>query len=77
MPGVGRIQARPFSSIDEPEDYLLLTEIFEQLYSSGSPFLTHDILQLIQKKPELLTLNQAIIRNEGYLKSIKNDGIYK
>ena len=64
-------------TLDEPEDYLLLTEIFEQLYSPDSPFLTHDILQLIQKKPELLTLNQAIIRNEGYLKSIKNDGIYK
>lgn len=63
-------------TLDEPEDYLLLTEIFEQLYSSGSPFLTHDILQLTQKKPELLTLNQAIVRNDGYLKSIKNDGVF-
>jgi spore coat polysaccharide biosynthesis protein SpsF (cytidylyltransferase family) len=64
-------------TLDEPEDYLLLTEIFETLYNADSPFLTHDVLQLIQKKPELLTLNQAIIRNEGYLKSIQNDGVYK
>jgi len=63
-------------TLDEPEDYLLLTEIFEQLYSPDTPFLTHDILQLIEKKPELLTLNQSIIRNEGYLKSIKNDGAF-
>ena len=62
-------------TLDEPEDYLLLTEIFEQLYSPDPPFLTYDILQLIQKKPELLSINHKIVRNEGYLKSIKNDGV--
>ena len=63
-------------TLDEPEDYLLLTEIFEQLYNPDSPFLTHKILQLLQKKPDLLTINQGIVRNEGYLKSVKNDEVF-
>jgi len=64
-------------TLDEPEDYLLLTEIFEQLYSPDTPFLTYDILKLMQIRPELLSINHKFMRNEGYLKSIKNDGIYK
>lgn len=64
-------------TLDEPEDYELLKIIFEKLYRKETPFLTNEILNLINENPKLLTLNQAIVRNEGYLKSLQNDGVIK
>ena len=61
-------------TLDEPQDYELLTEIFKELYRPEVPFYTHNILQLLKKKPELLMLNQGITRNAGYYKSLKEDG---
>ncbi|HUW68165.1 MAG TPA: hypothetical protein VMW20_08975 [Candidatus Nanoarchaeia archaeon] len=34
-----------------------------------------DILNLLKKHPELMDINNGIIRNEGYLKSLKEDKI--
>lgn len=62
-------------TLDEPRDYALLSAIFERLYRSSSPFLTHEILGLIRRHPELTALNCGVIRNKGYLKSLKNDGV--
>ena len=31
------------------------------------------ILNILNNNPELIKINNKIIRNEGYLKSIKND----
>ena len=60
-------------TLDEPRDYELLTEIFKELYRPGVPFYTHNILQLLEKKPELLIFNEGIIRNAGYIESLKED----
>ena len=60
-------------TLDEPRDYELLTEIFEELYRPEMPFYTHDILRLLAKKPRLLALNEGITRNEGYIESLKRD----
>jgi spore coat polysaccharide biosynthesis protein SpsF (cytidylyltransferase family) len=60
-------------TLDEPEDYILLDKIYKKLYRSDSPFLTHEILQLIRYNPELSKINAKIVRNEGYLKSLKAD----
>jgi spore coat polysaccharide biosynthesis protein SpsF len=62
-------------TLDESMDYMLLSKIFDRLYRVDSPFLTHEILQLLKAKPELITINQNIIRNEGYLNSLQNDRI--
>ena len=62
-------------TLDEPNDYELLSIIFNKLYRVDSPFLTHEILQLIQNNPELSAINEKIIRNEGYLKSLQEDNI--
>jgi len=64
-------------TLDEPKDYELLSKIFNKLYQSDSPFLTHEILQFIKDNPELLTINSKIVRNEGYLKSLQEDEIIK
>ena len=64
-------------TLDEPDDYELLSEIFNELYRPDSPFLTYEVLQLMKKNPELVTLNQQIIRNDGYIKSLQDDGEVK
>lgn len=60
-------------TLDEPEDYELIKNIYEELYDSNKLFLTNDILELLSKKPKLLSINAKIIRNEGYLKSLEQD----
>ncbi len=61
-------------TLDEPSDFELLSKIFNKLYRPDSPFLTHQILQFIKDNPELLAINAQIVRNEGYLKSLQEDG---
>ena len=60
-------------TIDQIEDYEFLKKIFRKLYKNGKIFLTGDIIELLNKEPELLNINKNITRNEGYLKSLEND----
>ncbi len=61
-------------TLDEPNDYEFLQAIFTRLYKKDEPFLTKDILVALEKEPELVKINSNIIRNEGYIKSLKSDG---
>ena len=60
-------------TLDEPEDYKFLNEIFEELYVPDAPFYAHDILQFLETRPELLKINEGIIRNAGYNKSLEEE----
>jgi hypothetical protein len=60
-------------TLDEPRDYEFLRAIFARLDREGTPFLASDVLALLNKEPELMTINTNIIRNEGYLKSLAED----
>jgi len=60
--------------VDEERDFQLVTEIFRNLYKEDEIFHLRDILHFLDKKPELLELNKDTIRNEGYLKSLAEDG---
>ncbi len=64
-------------TLDEANDYELLNKIFNALYRSSSPFLTHEILKFLQNNPNLSLINNKNIRNEGYLKSLQEDKIIK
>ena len=57
-------------TLDEVADLELLKIVFDQLYSEDKIFYTHEILELINQNPELLKINQGIVRNEGYSKSL-------
>ena len=57
-------------TLDEPEDFELLSLIFDELYKPGRIFYTQDVLQLLISRPELKKINSAIVRNEGYMKSL-------
>lgn len=61
-------------TLDEPRDYEFLQAVFARLYREASPFLAAEILAFLDKEPEIMTINSNIIRNEGYLKSLAEDG---
>ena len=52
-------------------------EIFKRLYKEKTMFHMQDILELLQKYPDLKEINAGIQRNEGYLSSLKKDKICK
>lgn len=60
-------------TLDEPRDYEFLQAIFARLYREETPFLASEVLALLNKEPEIMTINNSIIRNEGYLKSLIED----
>lgn len=63
-------------TLDHEQDYLLISKIYEDLYSNRNKiFLTQDILNYLKKHPELESINSDIIRNEGYIKSLIKDKI--
>lgn len=71
---------KPFSglaqhrwTLDEPEDYRFLQEIYQRLYKPGKPFGYEQILSLLEREPELMRINSGIVRNAGYLKSLQED----
>jgi spore coat polysaccharide biosynthesis protein SpsF len=61
-------------TVDEPRDFAFVTAVYEVLYPSKPAFGTADILNLLQKHPELARMNGDIQRNEGLLKSLAAEG---
>ncbi|HMF99203.1 MAG TPA: glycosyltransferase family protein [Vicinamibacterales bacterium] len=60
-------------TVDEPADFELVTRIYEALYPANPAFTTKDILDLLARQPELVTLNRGIVRNEGLARSLAAD----
>lgn len=61
-------------TLDQEEDFRFIQTVYKELNGSKNDiFYMHDILELIDRHPELIKVNSDIIRNEGYLKSLKND----
>jgi spore coat polysaccharide biosynthesis protein SpsF (cytidylyltransferase family) len=61
-------------TLDEPRDLIFLQSVFERLQRpDGRPFLTQDLLDLLDREPELMQINNSIVRNEGLIKSLAKD----
>lgn len=60
-------------TVDEQKDIDFVREIYKNLYPKKQLFLMSDILKLLKEKPELMDINSGINRNEGYVKSLKED----
>jgi spore coat polysaccharide biosynthesis protein SpsF (cytidylyltransferase family) len=60
-------------TVDEPEDYEFVKEVYRHLYKEGEFFDTHDILDLLNRHPNLLKINQHIKRGGGYERSLKKE----
>lgn len=62
-------------TVDEARDLTLVREIHKHLYEEGRLISTEDILDLLSRMPEISRINQGIVRNEGYIKSLKEDSV--
>ena len=63
-------------TVDEEEDFLVVKTILENLYKgSDSYFTVREIKSYLDSHLEVYKLNSDIIRNEGLLKSLQDDGV--
>jgi spore coat polysaccharide biosynthesis protein SpsF len=60
-------------TVDEPEDFSLVEEVYRSLYNNNPFFLTHDVLELLEKNPDLVKINSSFARNEGLEESLQED----
>lgn len=47
-------------TLDTPEDFALITEIYKGLYRNGKLFTTSEVIEFLDKNPELIELNKHI-----------------
>jgi len=60
-------------TLDHIEDYNFIKEVYARLYKDNQYFDMNDILKLLEDNPELEKINNHIQRNEGLIKSLKED----
>ena len=60
-------------TLDEKEDFVFINEIYKNIYSKDSFFTMGDVVDLLNEKPKLLEINSKFTRNEGLIKSLKED----
>jgi len=60
-------------TLDNPEDYRLLSEIFDNLFKANSYISYKTVLAFLAVNEELIEINSKIKRNEGLDKSLKED----
>ena len=63
-------------TVDESKDFDVVTAILNALYREHStPFGYREIKAFLDRHPEIMQLNSHIIRNEGLIISLNNDGV--
>jgi len=64
-------------TVDEPEDLELVKRVYEhfEVELHKEDFGYRDIIEFLERNPEIMALNQKYTRNEGVAKSIKEDRI--
>ena len=59
-------------TVDRVEDLEFVKKVYEYLYKDGKVFSYKEIMDLLAKHPEIKKINQGIIMNEGYYRSLLN-----
>ena len=59
-------------TVDEKSDLLFVRKIYEKMRPK-IVFGFEDVLKILHKNPEIMEINKGITRNEGYIRSLKND----
>lgn len=60
-------------TLDTPEDYRLISNIYEALYRDGGIISLDDILKFLESRSDIRGINARYTRNEGYAKSLSED----
>lgn len=64
-------------TVDEQEDFELISKIYGKLYPSSKLFVLKDIINFLNENKYLLDFNSNFERNEGYKKSLLQDKVVK
>jgi spore coat polysaccharide biosynthesis protein SpsF len=59
-------------TVDYPEDFELVTKIYEFLYKEGRPFELSDVMKLLEKNPGLVDLNRRWTEADNYRTVLEN-----
>jgi spore coat polysaccharide biosynthesis protein SpsF len=62
-------------SVDEEKDLEFVRQVYQHLFNEEQIFHMQNILDLLDKYPELMRINKGIPINEGYAKSLKEDRV--
>jgi spore coat polysaccharide biosynthesis protein SpsF len=63
-------------TVDEEEDFIVVKVILENLYKGSDDYFNiREIKSYLDSHPEVYRLNSDIVRNEGMLKSLQDDGV--
>jgi len=60
-------------TVDEPDDYELVTKLYQALYPVNPEFGFQYLIEYVDAHPELMTYNTGHSRNEGLEKSLLRD----
>ena len=60
-------------TLDRKEDLEFIKKIIESLYAKNPYFGIKDILRFLKENPAIEDINKGIERNEGYIRSLKED----
>ena len=60
-------------TVDDPVDLQVVREIYASLTPLFSDFGVDEVVEFLDSRPQLVSLNLATIRNEGFLKSLAED----
>ena len=61
-------------TVDEPRDLAFVRAVCNHLDPTTTSFGMAEVLALLQAQPELYQLNTGIMRNEGYQRSLRQEG---
>lgn len=62
-------------TVDNKADAEFMSAVYKNLYPCKADFTMADVLWLLERNPELERINSGASRNEGYFKSLAEDGI--
>lgn len=60
-------------TLDEIDDFIVINNVYEELYNQNNYFSMSDIVTLLKQKPKIFQANAKYKRNEGYEMSLKKD----
>lgn len=60
-------------TLDEPEDFEMLSCLFEKLYEKDNYFSLSEIIECVKNYPHITSINGHFLREEGYRKSLERD----
>jgi len=58
-------------TVDEPADLAFVRAVYDALLPGSPSFGMHDVLALLDARPDLTSINAAFTRNEGLARSIR------